>query len=109
MGWTVGVLGFDSRPGLRVFLFNTASRTALGSTLPPIQWVLAALSVGVKRPEREADHSPPSSAEVKEYEELYLHSPIRLLGVVLKLNAGILYEVKTEPLVLPVHRLAPQH
>jgi hypothetical protein len=24
---------------------------------------------------READHSPPSSAEVKEWEELYLHSP----------------------------------
>jgi hypothetical protein len=25
---------------------------------------------------READHSPPSSAEVKEWVELYLHSPI---------------------------------
>jgi hypothetical protein len=33
--------------------------------------------------EREADHSPPSSAEVKEWVELYLHSPIRLHGVVL--------------------------
>jgi hypothetical protein len=30
---------------------------------------------GVKRQEREADHSPPSSAEVKECVELYLHSP----------------------------------
>jgi hypothetical protein len=30
---------------------------------------------GVKRPGREADHSPPSSAEVKEWVELYLHSP----------------------------------
>jgi hypothetical protein len=28
-------------------------------------WVPGALSLGVKRPEREADHSPPSSAEVK--------------------------------------------
>jgi hypothetical protein len=28
---------------------------------------------------READHSPPSSAEVKEWVELYLHSPIRLM------------------------------
>jgi hypothetical protein len=37
---------------------------------------------GLKRPEREADHSPPSSAEVKECVELYLHSPIRLHGVV---------------------------
>jgi hypothetical protein len=32
------------------------------------------LSLGVKRPGREADHSPPSSAEVKEWVELYLHS-----------------------------------
>jgi hypothetical protein len=30
---------------------------------------------GVKRPGREADHSPPSSAEVKEWVELYLHFP----------------------------------
>jgi hypothetical protein len=29
---------------------------------------------GVKRPERDADHSPPSSAEVEEWVELYLHS-----------------------------------
>jgi hypothetical protein len=26
-------------------------------------------------PGREADHSPPSSAEIKEWVELYLHSP----------------------------------
>jgi hypothetical protein len=39
--------------------------------------------VCVWRPEREADHSLPSSAEVKEWVELYLHSPIRLHGVVL--------------------------
>jgi hypothetical protein len=32
---------------------------------------------GVKRPGNEADHSLPSSAEVKEYVKLYLHSPIR--------------------------------
>jgi hypothetical protein len=44
-------------------------------THPPIQWVPGALSVRVKRVGREADHSPPSSAEVKEYMELYLHSP----------------------------------
>jgi hypothetical protein len=30
----------------------------------PIQWVPGALSLGIKRPGREADHSPPSSAEV---------------------------------------------
>jgi hypothetical protein len=41
------------------------------------------LSLGVKRPGRESDHSSPSSAEVKECVELYLHSPVRLHGVVL--------------------------
>jgi hypothetical protein len=74
-GWTIGVLGFDSLRGLGIFLFTTASRTALGPTQPPIQWVPGALSQGLKRPGREADHSPPSTAEVKESVELYLHSP----------------------------------
>jgi hypothetical protein len=61
----IGVLGFDSRRGLGIFQFTTASRTVLGSTQIPIQWVSGALSLVVKRPGREADHSPPSSAEVK--------------------------------------------
>jgi hypothetical protein len=66
MGWMIGVLGFDSRRGLGVFLFTTASRMALRPTQPPIQWVPGALSLGIKRPGREADQSPPYSAEVKE-------------------------------------------
>jgi hypothetical protein len=64
-GWTIGVLGFASRRGLGIFLFTIASRTALRPTQPPIHWVPEALSLGVKRPGREANHSPPSSAEVK--------------------------------------------
>jgi hypothetical protein len=32
---------------------------------PPIQWVSEAISPGVKRQGRDADHSPPTSAEVK--------------------------------------------
>jgi hypothetical protein len=64
LSWTVGVLGFDSRWGLGIFL-TTASRTALRPTQPPIQWVEGAPSLEVRRPGREADHSPPSSAEVK--------------------------------------------
>jgi hypothetical protein len=48
-----------------IFLFATVSRRVLVSTQPPIQWVLMALSLGVKRPGCEADRSPPSSAEVK--------------------------------------------
>jgi hypothetical protein len=61
-----GVLGIDSWQGLGIFLFTTVSRTALGPTQPPIEWVPEALSLGVKRPGREADHSPPCSAKVKE-------------------------------------------
>jgi hypothetical protein len=41
-----------------MFLFSTSSR-------PPILWVPGAPSTGVKRPGPETDHSPPSSAEVK--------------------------------------------
>jgi hypothetical protein len=39
-----------------------------------MQWVPGALSLGVRRPGLEADHTPPSSDEVKECVELYLHS-----------------------------------
>jgi hypothetical protein len=60
------MVGFESQEGLGIFLFPTASRTALGPTQPPMQWVPGTLSLGVNRPGREADHSPPSSAEVKE-------------------------------------------
>jgi hypothetical protein len=41
---------------------------------PPIQWVPGVPTLGVKRPDREADHSLPSNAEVKERVELYFHS-----------------------------------
>jgi len=63
-GWTIGVLGFHSRRGLGIFLFTTLSRTALGLTQPPIQWVPGDPSLGIKRPRRE-DYSPQSSAEFK--------------------------------------------
>jgi hypothetical protein len=56
IGW------FESRQGLGIFLFITASRPALGTTQPPIQWVTGAISLGLKRSGHQADHSPPSSA-----------------------------------------------
>jgi len=62
-----------SGPG--IFLFTTASRMILGPTQPPIQWIPGALSLEVKQPRHEADHSPPPSAKAKECVELYLHSP----------------------------------
>jgi hypothetical protein len=58
--------GRSSSPGrVKKFLFSLASRQTLGSTQPHIQWVLAALSPEIKQPVREADHSPPTSTEVK--------------------------------------------
>jgi hypothetical protein len=57
---------------LGIFIFSTMSRLALGPTQP--QWVPGPLSLGVKRLGCEADHSPPSSAKVKECMEPYLHS-----------------------------------
>jgi len=51
----------------------------MGPTQPPIQWVPAALTLGVKRPGREADNSPPSSAEVRN---------ARLHSVVLMYSTG---------------------
>jgi hypothetical protein len=57
-----------------ISLFTTASIPALGPTQPLIQWVPGALCLRVKRPGRKADQLPPSSAEVKECVELYIHS-----------------------------------
>jgi hypothetical protein len=74
---------FHSRRGLGIFLFTTESKTALGSTQPPIQWVPGALSLEVKWPGREADHSPPSSAEVKNAWNYTSTHPILFHGVVI--------------------------
>jgi hypothetical protein len=69
----------------------------LGPTQLPIEWVPGALSLGVKRPGREADHSHPSSAEDKnEWVELVsdMMSYITLRGrwcdiIVLNVHAPI--------------------
>jgi hypothetical protein len=83
IGWTIGVLGFDSLRGLGILLFTTASRTALGPTQPPIQWVPGSLSLGVKRLGCEADHSPPSVPRSKNEWSCTSTPPIRLHDVVL--------------------------
>jgi hypothetical protein len=51
--------------GERDIFFTTASRLTLVPIHAPILWVQGALSLEVKRPEREADHLLLSSAEVK--------------------------------------------
>jgi hypothetical protein len=47
------------------FFLRHSVQTGSGAHEPPIEWVRGALFPGVKRPAREADHSPPCSAEVK--------------------------------------------
>jgi hypothetical protein len=64
LGCRLDVRGFESRQELGIHLFTTVSKMAVGPTQPPIQWVPGALSLGVKRPGREADRSRPSSAEI---------------------------------------------
>jgi hypothetical protein len=64
---------FPARAGN--FSLHHRVQNGSGAHQPPTQWVPGAPSLGVKRSGREAYHSPPSSAEVKEWVELYIHSP----------------------------------
>jgi hypothetical protein len=57
--------------------FSPHHRVQKGSGVYPASYPMDSRGfyLGVKRPGREADHSPPSSSEVKECVELYLHFP----------------------------------
>jgi hypothetical protein len=58
--WTVDESGFDCRQCCHIFLFCKAFRPALGPPSLPFNWCR-----WVKQSGREAGHSPPTSAEVK--------------------------------------------
>jgi hypothetical protein len=90
-GYWLDDRGRSSSPsGVKNFHISISSRPALGLILPPIQRVPGALSPGVKRQGREADHSPPSSAEVKKtWIYTYIHSLIRLHGDNFTLPYGV--------------------
>jgi hypothetical protein len=64
-GLRAGWSGVRVRVGMGIFLLTPASIPAQRPTQPPVQLVPGFLFLGVKRPGREADHSPPSSAEVR--------------------------------------------
>jgi len=68
------MIGVRIPAGAGNFSVHHGIQTGSGSTQPPIQWIPGAISLGVKWPGREADHSPPSSDKVKEWVGLYLHS-----------------------------------
>jgi hypothetical protein len=56
----------NSSPGRgKNFYFSMSCKPALRPIQLLIQWVLEALSREVKRPGRETEHSPPTTAEVK--------------------------------------------
>jgi hypothetical protein len=57
--------GPGSIPGSARFFSSPERLDRLGPTQPRIRWVPGALSPGVKRQGRDADHSPPSTAKVK--------------------------------------------
>jgi len=50
---------------LGIFLLTTASTPVLGTSNPPNKLLPGALYPGVKRPEREADHSSATNTDVK--------------------------------------------
>jgi hypothetical protein len=70
-GWPGG--GSLSPGRVKNVHFPISSRPALGSTQTPIKCVPGVLQ-GVKRQVREADHSPPTSTEVKRM-RIYTSTP----------------------------------
>jgi hypothetical protein len=100
------------------------SRLALGPTQPPIQYVRGALSLGVKWPGREADHSPhlvPSSKNVWSYTStpsIRLHDVVLITFTLSHLYAvlsGYLFQYFLPPkilyklLTLPLHATYSTH
>jgi hypothetical protein len=80
--WTSEGSEFEPRQGQEFSLLHVAQT---GSEVHRTSYPrgTGALSPGVKRPGREIDHSPPSSADVKKMWFYTSTSPIRLHGVVL--------------------------
>jgi hypothetical protein len=76
------------RAAVSSFFHITASRPALVPTQPAIQLVPGAISPRLKRPEREANSSPPSSAEAKNSWIYNFHSRMRLHGELLSKAQG---------------------
>jgi hypothetical protein len=83
LGYSLDYWSFKSQQGQGIFFFTTVSRPALGPAEPPIQWIPGALFLGVKQPECEVDHSPPSSGKVTNVWSYTSTPPTSLHGVML--------------------------
>jgi hypothetical protein len=66
-GLLAGRLGFEYWQGKEIFPFSVATRSAVESNHPPIQWASGALFPGVKGTGRETDHSLTSGPVVKDH------------------------------------------
>jgi hypothetical protein len=60
--------------GDNILLFTITSRPAQG---PPLAWIPEVVSLGVKQPQQEADHSPPSTLAMKHCKSIIsvIHTP----------------------------------
>jgi hypothetical protein len=65
IGYGLHDLGFESWKVQEIFLSSKMSRLTLGPIQPLIQWMLGALSLRIKQLGCDANHSPPSSVDVK--------------------------------------------
>jgi hypothetical protein len=77
LGYGLNDRGSRVRFPVRAGNFSLHHRVQNGSGAHPASYPMGnrGSSLRVKRPVCEADHSPPSSAEGKEWVELYIHSP----------------------------------
>jgi hypothetical protein len=75
-------LGFSARERDFLLFTSTASTPTTGLTQRPLQWLPGTISPEVKRPGRESDHSPPSSAVIKDGGGIR-QLPIHFYGLVL--------------------------
>jgi hypothetical protein len=82
MGWTTEIHCLTGAMA-GYFLFAITSIPPLGPTQPPIQRVLGDLSLGENRLGREADHSPPSGAKIKNAWSYISTLPVHFHGMVL--------------------------
>jgi hypothetical protein len=79
--------------------FSLNHRVQTGSGTHPASYLMGTggvLYLGVKRPEREADHSPPSGAEVNNAWSYTSTPPMRLHGVVIKLRDNFTFNLVLE-------------
>jgi hypothetical protein len=74
----------------KVCLFSKTSRLTLQPTRPPIQWVVGVLSLEVKQPGHEADHSVPSCDKVMNQSS---YTPIPPQPAQEQLHLYVLYEI----------------